>query len=175
MALLYIQEGFNLYVGDNGPDNNKKLNLESVKLPDLEEMTQEFYAGGAIGQISIGGMGLKALEASFKQKGWDPQTMAKFGIGRVNQEPFTVYGLVRDKNGNAPMQVKAVIRGRLTKIAPDELKRGDLFGHDYAIREILHYELYLNKLEKYFYDFAGSDWRVDGVDQFADERAMLAL
>ena len=145
MPLLYVQEGFNLFVGDNGPDNEKRLNLESVKLPDLEENTVSVNPGGAIGEITVGGMGLKALESSFKITGWDPQVMSQFGLGQAAQLPYTIYGVVRDKNGNAPMQVKAILRARLTTMTPDELKRGDNFGHNFALREVLHYELYFNK------------------------------
>jgi P2 family phage contractile tail tube protein len=172
---LYIQQGLNLFVGDNGPDNSKHLNLENVKLPDLEDTTQSFHPGGAIGQIEVGGMGLKALEVTFKLTGWDPQAMSQFGVGARVQTPYTIYGLVRDKLGNTPMEVKAVLRGRMTRVAVDNMKRGDLLGTDFAIKEIVHYELHFNKVEKYFYDFMGSDWRVDGVDQYADERAILRL
>src|SRR4051794_875225 len=97
---LFIQEGLNLYVGDDGPNNSKHLNLEDVKLPDLEELTQTFYPGGAIGQIDVGGMGLKALELTFKLKGWDPQALSQFGLSGRAPVPYTVYGVIRDKAGN---------------------------------------------------------------------------
>ena len=40
------------------------------------------------------------------------------------------------------MELKCILRGRMVQVKPDELKRGDLFGMDYAIKEILHYGLY---------------------------------
>ena len=172
---LFIQEGLNLFLGDDGPNNSKHQNIEDVKLPELEELTQNFHPGGAIGQVEVGGMGLKALEFTFKIKGWDPQVLSQFGVGSKNMLPYTFYGMVRDKNGNLPLEVKAIVRGRMTKVGMDNIKRGDLMGSDFAIREVLHYELYFDKVEKYFYDFFGSDWRVDGVDQFADERTILRI
>jgi P2 family phage contractile tail tube protein len=172
---LIIQEGVNLFLGDNPPNNSKHLNLEGVRLPDLEEMTQNFHPGGGVGQIEVGGMGLKALELTFKLKGWDPQAMSQFGLGSPSQIPYTIYGVARDKNGNVPLEVKAIVRGRMTKLTADEIKRGDLMGHDFAIKEVLHYELYFDKLEKYWYDFLGSDWRVDGVSQNSVENSILRI
>jgi hypothetical protein len=174
-STLWIQESCNLFVGDDGPDNSKHLSLESIKLPTLEEISQEHHAGGAIGQIKVGGLGLKPLECTFKLKGWDPQTLSQFGLGKKNQLPFTVYGLIRNKNGNAALECKAIIRARLAKVEPDEFKRGDLYGHNYMLDEILHYELYFDKQEKYYWDFFGSDYRIDGVPQNDDERAILRI
>src|ERR1039458_4819477 len=90
---LVIAEGVNLYVGDNPPNNSKHLNLESVRLPELEDMTQSFHPGGSVGQIEVGGMGLKALELTFKLKGWDAQAMSQFGLGSPSQLPYTIYGV----------------------------------------------------------------------------------
>lgn len=174
-GLLWVQEGFSLFVGDDGPNNGKFLNIESVQLPTLEEMTQEFYPGGAIGQIELGGMGLKSLSTSFKLKGWDDQTLNQFGVGSKNMFPYTFYGVVRDKNGDVPMELKCIMRGRMVKITPDDIKRGDLFGMDFAIKEIMHYELYLNKTEKFYYDWLSTTWRVNGVVQNADDVAILRL
>ncbi len=173
--MLITQEGLNLFVGDDGPGNSKHLNLEHVKLPEFEEMTQTLHSGGAVGQIEVGGMGMKGLEMTFKLTGWDPQAMSQFGIGGRAQLPYTFYGLARDKAGNVPKEVKGVVRGRMTRVAVDSIKRGDLLGTDFAIKEIIHFELIFNKQEKYFYDWLGSDWRVDGVVQNADERDFLRL
>jgi P2 family phage contractile tail tube protein len=172
---LIIQEGLNLFVGDAGPDNSKHLNLDNVNLPDFEELTQMLYSGGSIGQLDVGGMGLKSLEMTFKLTGWDPQAMSQFGVGARSQLPYTFYGLARDKAGNTPKEVKGVVRGRMVRVGMDNIKRGDLFGTDFAIREIIFYELHFNKEEKYFYDWKSSEYRVDGVTQNADERDILRL
>ena len=164
-----------LFVGDDGNDNSKHLNIESVKLPTLEEASQEHNAGGAIGAITIGSLGLKALEVSFKVKGFDPQIMSQFGLGGSNSLPYTCYGAIRDKKGGGLIELKVVMRGRLGKMDSDELKRGDLVGHDHMIHEITHYEMWWNQREKYYYDWLASDWRVDGVSQNADVRQILRI
>lgn len=172
---LMIHEATNLFVGDDGPNNSKHLNLESVKLPTLEEIMQTFYPGGAIGEIEVGGLGLRKLEMTFKVKGHDPQILSQFGLGTRERRPYTCYGLVRDKQGNRPVELKAIVHARLGRIEGDELKTGELIGHDHALHEIWHYELYWDGKEKYFYDFQSSDWRVDGIAQNSDMRNILRI
>ena len=70
---------------------------------------------------------------------------------------------------------KAVMEGRLSKIAPDEFKRGDFMGNDYAINELTHYELYFNRIEKFYWDFFTNAFRIDGVDTNADENQILRI
>ena len=173
--MLYIHEATNLFVGDDGPNNSKHLMLDSVKLPTLEEITTDHHAGGAIGAIKIGGLGLQALEVSFKLKGHDPQTLSQFGLGSRNRLPFTCYGAVRDKKVGRMVEMKAIMQGRLVRIEGDDLRRAELVGHDHMISEIWHYQLWWDNAEKYFYDFLTSEWRVDGVSQFAETRNILRI
>lgn len=172
---LYIAEAMNLYAGDDGPNNSKHLSLMSVKLPMLEEMKQSHHAGGAIGEIEIGGLGVKALTSTFKVTGHDPQLQGQFGLGSRASRPYTVYGAIRNKNGGGVVQLKAVMWGRLGKIEVDDFKRGDLQGHDYEITEILRYALYFDKDERYYWDWAASEYRVGGVSQIDDINALLAI
>ncbi|ACI92724.1 putative phage major tail tube protein [Afipia carboxidovorans OM5] len=173
--MLIIHEAGALFVGDDGPDNGKHVNLLTIKLPTLEEKTSTHFAGGAIGEISVGGLGLSPLEATFKLAGYDPQTMSQFGLGAAGSRPYTYYGALRDKQGGRVIELKSIMYGRLTKIEGDEYQRGDLLGHDHAISEILRYQVYYDGKEKYFYDFFNSDWRVDGVSQNADVRNILRI
>jgi P2 family phage contractile tail tube protein len=172
---LLIQEGANLYVGDDTPNANKRNNLASIKLPTMEEITATHHAGGAIGAINVGGLGLSPLEATFKQTGWDPQTLSQFGLGQRGRQPYTCYGIVRDKGiSNRAIEVKAIMWARLTRIESDEFTRGDsLLGHDHTLSEILRYGVWFDGAEKYYYDWEAGTWRVDGVDQNADERSIL--
>lgn len=172
---LIIQEAVNLFVGDDGPGNGKHLNLVSIKLPSLEERSQDHFAGGAIGEISIGGLGLNKLESTFKIVGFDPQVMSAFGLNARQSLPFTCYGGLRDKQGGRLIEIKAIMQGRLGKIEPDETRRGELMGHDHMIHEILRYQLWYDNKEKYFYDFFTAEWRVDGVSQNADLRNILRI
>ena len=64
---------------------------------------------------------------------------------------------------------------RLGKIEPDAFQRGELQGHEYAINEVVHYELWFNEKEKLFWDFFSTEWRLDGVSQNDDERRILRV
>lgn len=175
MASIYIPETVNLFATDDGPDNSKHLQISGVTLPKLSEKTQEHHAGGAIGAIEIAGLGIDALTVGFKLAGYDQQTMAQFGLGATGTKPYTVYGVIRDKNGNQPIELKAVAWGRLTSVEASEFKRGDLADQTHEIKEITRYTLYWNKSELYYYDFFASKWRVNGVDQLADINAILRI
>lgn len=175
MTQLLIQEAVTLFVTDTGPNNGKHLSLESIAVPHLEEQSQDHFAGGAIGAIAVGGLGLSKLEASFKIKGHDTQVLSQFGLGSVARQPYTFYGLLRDKKTNKPIEVKGVLEARLSKVTPDDMARGSLIGHDYGLHEIVYYELSYDKKQKYLYDFFNSIWAVDGVVQNQDMRDILRI
>jgi len=174
-SYVYICEAANIFVGDAGPNNDKSLILQSVKLPDLEENTVAFHPGGSYGALEIGGLGLKELMVEFKTVGCDPQTLANFGVFGVASTNYTIYGAFRSKQDNSLVQLKAMITGRMKKVTPDSYKRGDLFGETFQISEVIHYELDFNGAQLYFYDFFTQSWAVNGVSMTAAVNTMLGL
>ena len=174
MSTLYVWEAANLFVGTDDPTKSKHLQIISLKLPTLEEILQDHHAGGARVQIEVE-VGIKKLEPTFKLAGVDPDLLAQFGLGAKARNSFTAYSVIRDKRTGQAIEGKAVMEGRLSKIAPDEFKRGDLMGNDYAINELTHYELYFNRVEKFYWDFFTNAFRIDGVDTNADENQILRI
>jgi len=174
MATLYIPEALNIFVGSSA-DSSKHLSITSNTLPVLEEKTAEHHAGGSIGAIEIGGLGLQALTQGFNLSGYDPQVMSEFGSIGAASNTFTTYGVIRDKQGNAPIELKAVVWGRLTKLEMSEFKRGDLASQTHQIKEVVRYQLFWNGAEKYYYDFYGSIWRIDGIDQNQAVNSILRI
>jgi hypothetical protein len=175
MATIYIPEAANIFVGDAGPDNSKHLKLVEVTIPDLEEKTIEHHAGGSIGAVNIGGLGLNPLEFNFKLVGVDPQSMAQFGLGGTGQLPYTILGAVRDKQTGKAIALKVLATGRMTKVASGAIKRGDASDQTFTIKEITLFALYWNAVELWYYDFFASIWRVNGVDQYADVNSILQI
>ncbi|MGA2491843.1 MAG: phage major tail tube protein [Roseiarcus sp.] len=175
MATIYVPEALNIFVTDQGPDNSKHLKITDSTFPVLEEKTVEHHAGGSIGAIEIGGLGLNALTFGFKLVGFDPQSAAQFGLGGSGQVPYTVYGAVRDKQTGTAIELKATIWGRMAKLDMGTYKRGDASEQTHEIKEITRYGLYWNKVELYYYDFFASIWRVNGVDQYADVNGILRI
>jgi phage tail tube protein FII len=171
---LLIQEAVNLYVGDNSPNANKRNNLASIKLPTMEEITSTVHPGGSYMAVQVGGLGMNALEITFKLFGYDPHTMDQFGLNGGIQ-PYTSYGLVRAKDiTHRAIEVKAIAWGRLTRIESDEFSRGgDVLGHDHTIQEIMRYGLWFDEKEKFFFDFDTGERRVNGVRQNAEESRIL--
>ncbi|WP_036291591.1 phage major tail tube protein [Methylosinus sp. PW1] len=174
-ASVIIWEAANLFAGDDGPNNSKHLTLQAIMLPQLKEKSAEHHAGGSIGALTIGGLGLEAFELSFKLIGADAQTKAMFGLGTQAVKPYTVYGVLRDKNGGRAIERKVVVFGRLLELNEQEHERGKLGEQDHKVGEITHYELYEDKQEIYYYDFFNSTWRVNGVDRNADMNAILRI
>lgn len=174
MSTIYVQESVNLFCDDADPSKSKYLTISSHKLPSFNEKMQDHHAGGSLVEVDIA-LGISKLESAFKLKGWDPDLLSAFGLGRRGRRMFTSRGLIRDKRTNRAIESKAIIEGRLTKIDPEEFSRGEFAGYDYSIAEIMHYELYFDGKEKIFWDFFTGEWRIDGQSENADERRILGL
>lgn len=176
MTSFLIQESFNLFVGDAGPDNSKHLKIKNLKLPDLEELKSVHHAGGALGAIEVANLGHKELTSTFKLTGWDPQTLSQFGIGGRVAFPYTAYGNLRDKFDGTAHQWVATMFGRMTKATiPDASRGANLLEWDHEISEILIYRLKIDGIEKFYWNWMTSAWRVDGIVQNQDELTNLAI
>jgi len=174
MSNIFIMEGANLFVGDEDPTKSKHLTLTELQLPNLQEIMQDHHPGGSLFQVEVS-LGIEKLEAGFKLAGWDEDVLSKFGLGARARKKFTAYGSIRDKREGTLIEAKAIFDARLGKVGPDAYQRGDLMGYEYSIQEIMHYELFYDGDEKYYWDFFTSDWRVDGVSQNSDERQILRI
>lgn len=171
---IYIMEAANLFCGDHDPTASKHLTLSELQLPALQEMYQDHHAGGSKVQIEVA-VGVQKLEPTFKLAGWDPDLLAQFGVNSGKTRVFTGYGVIRDKRTGDAIEAKVIMEGRLGKVEAEAFQRGEMQSHDYAINELLHYELWFDEKEKLYWDFFTSEWRLDGVDQNADERRILRI
>lgn len=171
MSTVFINESFNIYIGNDDADNDKRKRITNLSIPDLEELTASHHAGGSRFEVEVAVGGMKALMVKFKATGWDAQTMSQMGVVRNAPYPFTMKSVVRDKQAGTALGVKVVVWGRLTKLSPGEMKRGDLYGFDHEIKEIVHYELYFGNTEQYYWDYATTPetWRVNSVIQNQDD------
>lgn len=174
-ASVTIWEAANLFAGDDGPNNSKHLVLRSIMLPQWKEKSEEHHAGGSIGAISIGMRSLEALEMTFKIVGSDVQTKSLFGLGGLATRPYTIYGVMRDKQTGRAFERKAIVWGRLMELNESEYERGKLTEQDHKIGEITRYELFEDKKQVLLFDFFASIWRVNDVDQLAEERSILRI
>lgn len=171
---IFIMTAANLFCGDHDPTKSKHLTLEEIKLPSLEEIFEDHKPGGAVMQVEFG-LSIKKLEPTFKLKGFDPDLLSQFGLGTKTRNVFTAYGVIVDKRTGRNIEAKAIIEARLGRVAPDAFQRGAIMSHDYAMNEVMHYELWFDGAEKIAWDFFTNLWRVDGVDQNRDENRILRV
>lgn len=172
MANFYMLEAVNLFCGDDA--EGKFLTIDELKVPDLTEAEQDHTPGG--GRVGVGVVThVEKLESTFKLAGYDPEMLKHFGLGKKARQRFTALGVVRDKRTGRAIEAKAILEARLGKIAPDAFKKGDLQGHEYALMEIMHYELYFDSDEQFYWDFFTNAFRVNGSNEAEDENRILRI
>lgn len=174
MSTLYVMDAVNLFCGNDDPTQSKHLTLSELKLPDMNESFADHGPGGGRFSIEVP-VGFDALSATFKLNGEDPDLLDQFGLGTRSTHTYTAYGSVMNKRSGESVQSKAVMEGRLGRVAPDAFQRGQLKGHEYSIMGITHYEFFFDGAEKFYFDFYANSWRVNGIDQYADMNRNLGL
>jgi uncharacterized protein len=174
MSTFYLVEAVNLFVGNADPTRSKHLTLAELKLPDMTEMYVDHHPGGA----PVGtewSVGINKLEPTFKLNGYDPDLLTEFGLGSKVRNIFTAYGVIVNKRTGRKIESKSVIEGRLGSIAPDAFQRGELMGHEYAINEVVHYEVFFDGAEKIYWDFFTNTWRMNGRDENGEINRILRI
>jgi P2 family phage contractile tail tube protein len=183
-ASIFTLESFNVICGDTGdaasPGISTHLEVTNVKLPGLELNMVDHTPGGAPVQIEVP-MFENKLESTFTLAGWNPAVMSMFAQWARALNRFTVYGLVRDRRSGNALQVMALYEGQLGRANAQDARKNDLFQVEYAIKSIVHYELYMQEVvgaeptEIMFWDFFTSTRRMGGVDLNAEMNTILAI
>jgi phage tail tube protein FII len=178
LGTIYVMESANLIVGDRGNNGSAAgisthLVLQELTLPMLEENNVDHAPGGAPVAIEIP-THINKLEATFNLAGWDPMIMGKIGREGYEHHVFTAYGLIRDRRTSTALQAIAVMQGRLGRVNPTAFSKGNLMAHEYSIKTIVHYELWMqmsaedkDPTEIYWWDFFTSRLR-SGREELTD-------
>jgi len=186
-ATVYTMESANLICGDvtpnemgSAPGISTHLVLQELKLPGLEENYVDHTPAGAPLAIEIP-THMNKLEATFNLAGWDPGVMVFVGQNTRAYQRFTAYGLIRDRRSSQALQATAIIEGRMGRVNPTAFRKGDLMAHEYSLRSIVHYELWMQispestPTEIYFWDFFTSVRRIGQEDLNDDMIRILAI
>lgn len=181
---IFIMESANLICGDvigeTGPmpGISTHLILQELKLPAWEEAYVDHTPAGAMVGIEVP-MHLNKLEATFNLAGWNPQLMGFMGQENPYYHRYTAYGLIRDRRTSTALQALAVMEGRLGRVNPTAFSKGNLMAHEFSIKSIVHYELYMqlesgsaSPSEIYWWDFFTSRLR-SGQTELTDEMVRL--
>ncbi len=175
MANIYLVEAANLFCGDHDPGASNHLTLEDIKLPDLEQKSIGHEPGGGVMGVEFTTTIMGALSVTFKLKGIDPKRLALFGLGSTMRRNFTAYMVIREKRSNQQIEGKAIIEGVISKISGSGFKRGEGMDHDYEIKEITSYKLFIDNDEVYNIDYWTNRWSVGGVSQVNDMNRILRI
>jgi phage tail tube protein FII len=183
-ATVYVMESANIICGDtrgsSAPGISTHLVLQELKLPGLEENYVDHTPGGAPIAIEIP-THMNKLEATFNLAGWDPTLMTYIGQNDPYYQRFTAYGLIRDRRTSRALQATAIMEGRLGRVNPTAFSKGNLMSHEYSVKSIVHYELYMQITEGaqpseiYFWDFFTSVRRIGGKDLNEDMINLLRI
>lgn len=182
---VFTMESANMICGDTGTQPtagiSTHLTLQELKLPGLEETYVDHAPGGAPIAIEIP-MNMTRLEATFNLAGWDPDVMIFIGQNNVERyQRFTAYGLIRNRRTAEALQAVAIIEGRMGRVNPTAFSKGNLMSHEYSIRSIIHYELWMQSVpdtepeEIYWWDFFTSVRRIGSVDLNDEMIRLLAI
>ena len=154
---LRIVRGFTLYVAD---EVNLALDIDTLKLPTLEEITETFQPGGSDMEIEIGGLGVKALEMPFKLKSHTPETLALFSGAPGTRRNFTGKKLVISEEDGAEHEHAIDVVGRLSKIEGEELAAGKATGYDHTVKSIWTYTEFWDNRVMHRFNFKKGGWDV---------------
>jgi uncharacterized protein len=173
-STLYVMEAANIFCGDADPSLSHHLDIRNVKLPELVENFVDHAPGGAPWAIEID-THINRLEATFDLAGWDANVMSILASWSLPNRNFTVWGVIRDRQSGTPLEGQAIIQGRLGRVNPQPWRRGELQHHEYSIRSITGYQLTLNQVQIYNWNFFTNQLVIGGVDMNADTNTILKI
>jgi P2 family phage contractile tail tube protein len=171
---VYMMTAANLFCGDADPTNSKHLTLTELKLPLLQAIHVDHHPGGSKVAVEIE-VGIQKFTPTFKLAGYDPDLLIQFGLSGKKKNIYTAYGVVEDLRTGLNIEAKAIFEAKLGKLDPGAFTRGNKLEHDYALNEVVHYEIWFDGKEKVFWDFFLNAWRVNGVDEQADANRILRI
>lgn len=171
---VFNWESANLFCGDHDTATSNHLSLLDLKLPMLEENMVDWNPGGSPVASEVE-TGMNKLEWTFNLAGFTPDVMTLIGTSRRQRQTFTGYGLLRERKSGAATELKAIAQGRLARVNPTSFKRGDMHQHEYSIKGIVHYELWMAEAELYYWDMFTNELRIGGVDVNFDTNKILRV
>ncbi len=157
MSSLRIVRGFTLVANDT---ENLVLDMETMKLPPLEEITESFQPGGSDLEIEIAGLGVKALALQFKLKTHNPAIIGLFGGPAGTRRSFTGKKLIISEEDGSEHEHAIDVTGRLSKIEGEELAGGKATGYDHEIKSIWNYTEYYDGRVMHRFNFKLGGWDV---------------
>ena len=143
--------------------------VSKLSIPAIKFATASHTPGGSVMAVDFALPRIEAVEPAFEVKGFDADIFGD--LGEVGRWAFA--GAVRDKKTGKAMPARAIIEGAIVEWTPDDADPSDFVGCNHALKEVTHYEFWLDGAELWYVDFFERVLRRGGKDLFADERRAL--
>lgn len=155
------------------PEDTRVFTLTKMALSPIKRKRSEHTPGGGIGTVDFALPMADAMEPTFSTKGLDLDVLRKFGFTSGTNDKWTYAATVRNKKTNALIPLRATIQGIVCEWSPGEHTPGELLDCDHSLMEVKYYQLVVDNVEIFCWDFYGRIWRNGGTDIFAEYRAAL--
>lgn len=165
---LHIFEGVNMWRSDSQEDTGRAISLVKLGIPAIKWKTAGYAPAGGGAEVNFQTKTLEPIEPKFEMKGIDPDFLSKIGFHSGLHDKFTFAGAVRNKQTLVLQPMRCIIQGVVNSVEHDEYSAGELAGCNYALTEVVHFELKLNGVELFYFDFYTREGRSGGVS-FMDE------
>jgi uncharacterized protein len=172
MQPLYVLEAVDVRRADQ-PDSSRALTISKLGLPAIKRMNAEHNPGGGVGKVNFTFPQIEQVEPKFELKGLDVDIIRSMGLAAGAQDKWIFAGAYRDKRSGRVLAGRAIIQGVVSEWEPDEQAAGELFGCNYMLQEVTHYELILDGQELWYWDWYEREGRGGGVSWFSDIRQAL--
>lgn len=149
--------------------DSRATTIVKITLPPITFATASHNPGGGVGAVDFVLPRIEAVEPAFEAKGIDPSVFGVFGT----RDKWTFAGALKDKKDGADIPARAIIEGAIQEWTPDDSAPDEFMGCNHAIKEVTHYELSVNGVELWYFDFWERVMRRNGVDHFAGVRTAL--
>ena len=157
MSGLRILRGFTLYANDS---INMALEIDTLRLPTLEEITETFQPGGSDMAIELTGLGVKELTMAFKLKSHTPELLGLFGGAPGIRNNFTGKKLIVSEEDGSEHEHAIDVTGRISKIDGEEMSGGKPSGYDHEIKSIWTYTEYWDSRIMHRFSFKKGGWDI---------------
>lgn len=176
MQPLYIMEAADVRRADVA-DNSRVLTLTRVVFGELKRKSVNLNPGGGIGEVSFLTNSLEPIECAFDTRGIDEDALAGFGFDGTFDK-WTLAGSMKNMDTGVSVPSRAIIRGIIQSVKHDDFTGaggGAMFGCAYTLAQVLHYELWLNNKELWYFDWFQRIGRANGNDWFQGTRNALGI
>lgn len=147
--------------------------MEEFGLPDIVPITAEIMAGGMAGKVDMPMGAIEKMTVKWTLNSMSGDSHAAMSFTAGDTVPVTVRGVLQDDSGVKHSAI-AQMRATITKVSNGTWKPGEPAKEEVEAT-LRTYKLMRDGRELIYADPVNMILRVTGVDQLAQERAILGV